>query len=314
MKYLGEFHFNSYLYKNKKILEEIMEINIKNIELEKNIGIGCVRKVDISGTTLDNKIFLGEVQLGNADYIHLKQTISNIKTGADIIFWIAGSFDKKMIRKLKIRAKQHAIKTTKIYLIKVNKEVRNTIRKTEGYVLEKFIEVMDGIKELIVLDKYIEVEKEKQISEQYYKFKDMFNYSNKGDLEVIFDFIKEVIKDDFRICSSKTINRPSFNIGSGVSDISFRISINKKNVIIALIFLGEMKKIFIKINEGLKNRMDINKALEKKIKVDEKYSKFYMDIGKDKDFQTVALEFREFYCYFKGILKDIFLNDREFYV
>lgn len=313
MKYLGEFHFNSYLYKNKKILEEIMKINIKNIELEKNIGIGCVRKVDISGTTLDNKIFLGEVQLGNADYIHLKQTISNIKTGADIIFWIAGSFDKKMINKLKVRAKQNAIKTTEIYLIKVNKEVRNTIRETEGYILEKFIEVMNDIKELIVLDKYIEVEKEKQISEQYYKFKDMFNYSNKGDLEVIFDFIKEVIKDDYRICSSKTINRPSFNIGSGVGDISFRISINKKNVVIALIFLGEMKKIFIKINKELKNRIN-NNDLEKNIKVDEKYSKFYMDIGKDKDFKFIALEFREFYCYFKGILKDIFLNDREFYV
>ena len=67
MKYLGEFYFNSYIYKNKSLLEKIMKFNIKNIELEKNIEIGCVRKVDISGISIDNKIFLGEVQLGNAD-------------------------------------------------------------------------------------------------------------------------------------------------------------------------------------------------------------------------------------------------------
>lgn len=132
-----------------------MNFNIKNIELEKNIGIGCVRKVDISGTSIDNKIFLVEIQLG-----------------------------------------------------------------------------------------------------------------------------------------------------SGVGDISFRISINKKNIVIALIFLGAMKKVFVDINEEFKSKND----LEKDIKVDEKYSKFYMEIEKDKNLYEVALEFKEFYCYFKGILNDIFLK------
>lgn len=146
MKYLGESYFNSYLYRNKNLLEETMNFNIKNIELEKNIGIGYVRKVDISGTSIDNKIFLGEVQLGSA-----------------------------------------------------------------------------------------------------------------------------------------------------VGDISFRISVNKKNIVIALIFSGAMKKVFVDINEEFKSKND----LEKDIKVDEKYSKFYMEIEKDKNFYNVALEFKKFYCYFK---------------
>lgn len=146
MKYLGESYFNSYLYRNKNLLEETMNFNIKNIELEKNIGIGYVRKVDISGTSIDNKIFLGEVQLGSA-----------------------------------------------------------------------------------------------------------------------------------------------------VGDISFRISVNKKNIVIALIFSGQMKNVFVDINEEFKSKND----LEKDIKVDEKYSKFYMEIEKDKNFYNVALEFKKFYCYFK---------------
>lgn len=100
------------------------------------------------------------------------------------------------------------------------------------------------------------------------------------------------------------INKKFFIIGSGVGDISFRISVNKKNIVIALIFSGEMKKVFIKMNEEIKSKNN----LEKKIKIDEKYSKFYMEIEKDKNLYNVALEFKEFYCYFKEILNDIFLK------
>ena len=74
---------------------------------------------------------------------------------------------------------------------------------------------------------------------------------------------------------------------------------------IALIFSEEMKKVFIKMNEEFKSKND----LEKKIKADEKYSKFYMEIEKGKSFYEVALEFKKFY--FKGILKDIFFNNKE---
>lgn len=305
MKYLGESYFNSYLYRNKNLLEETMNFNIKNIELEKNIGIGCVRKVDISGTSIDNKIFLGEVQLGNADNIHFKQVISNIKTGADIVFWVASSFDKKIINKLKVRTKQSAIKKVDIYLIKVNEEAINLIKEMEGSTLERVMDRVNGIKEVMVLEKHIEIEKEEKINKQYYEFKNMFSYTNKADLEVILDFIKKIIRDDYSICCSKTINNKKFFIiGSGVGDISFRISINKKNIVIALIFSGEMKKVFININEEFKSKNN----LEKKIKVDERYSKFYKEIEKDKNFYEVALEFKEFYCYFKGKLNDIFLK------
>lgn len=308
MKYLGESYFNSYLYKNKSLLEEIMNFNIKNIELEKNIGIGCVRKVDISGISLDNKIFLGEVQLGSADHIHFKQVISNIKTGADIIFWVASSFDKKIINKLRVRTKQSAIKKVDIYLIKVSEETINLIKEMEGSTLERVMDKINIVKELMVLEKHIKIEKEEKINKQYQEFKNMFSYTNKADLEVIFDLIKEIIRDDYSICCSKTINNKSFfTIGSGVGDISFRISVNKKNIVIALIFSGQMKKVFIKMNEEFKSKND----LEKKIKVDEKYSKFYMEIEKDKNFYNVALEFKEFYCYFKGILNDIFFNNKE---
>lgn len=303
MKYLGESYFNSYLYRNKNLLETIMNFNIKNIELEKNIGIGCVRKVDISGTSIDNKIFLGEVQLGNADNIHFKQVISNVKTGADIIFWVASSFDKKIINKVRVRTKQSAIKKVDIYLIKVSEEAINLIKEMESSTLEKVMEKINGVKELMVLEKHIKIEKEEKINKQYQEFKNMFSDRNKADLEIIFDFIKEIIRDDYSICCSKTINNKRFfTIGSGVGDISFRISINKKNIVIALIFSGEMKKVFIKMNEEFKSKND----LEKKIKVDEKYSKFYMEIEKDKNLYDVALEFKEFYYYFKGILKDIF--------
>ena len=305
MKYLGESYFNSYLYRNKNLLEETMNFNIKNIELEKNIGIGCVRKVDISGISIDNKIFLGEVQLGNADHIHFKQVISNIKTGADIVFWVASSFDKKIINKLKVRTKQSAIKKVDIYLIKVNEEAINLIKEMEGSTLEEVMDKINSVKELMVLEKHIEIEKEEKINKQYYEFKNMFSYTNKADLEVILDFIKKIIRDDYSICCSKTINNKKFFIiGSGVGDISFRISVNKKNIVIALIFSGQMKKVFIKMNEEFKSKND----LEKKIKVDEKYSKFYIEIEKDKNLYDVALEFKEFYCYFKEILNDIFLK------
>lgn len=206
MKYLGESYFNSYLYRNKNLLENIMNFNIKNIELEKNIGIGCVRKVDISGTSIDKKIFLGEVQLGNADLIHFKQVISNVKTGADIVFWVASSFDKKIINKLRVRTKQSAIKKVDIYLIKINEEVINLIKEMEGSTLERVMDTINGVKELIVLEKHIKIEKEEKINKQYQEFKNMFSYTNKADLEVILDFIKKIIRDDYSICCSKTIN------------------------------------------------------------------------------------------------------------
>lgn len=308
MKYLGESYFNSYLYKNKNLLEKIINFNIKNIEIEKNIGIGCVRKVDISGISIDNKIFLGEVQLGNADNIHFKQVISNVKTGADIVFWVASSFNNKIINKLRVRTRQSAIKKLDIYLIKVSEEAINLIKEMEGSTLEKVMDKINTVKELMILEKHIEIEKEEKINKQYQEFKNMFNYTNKAELEIIFDFIKEVIKDDYSICCSKTINNKKFfNIGSGVGDISFRISINKKNIVIALIFSGEMKKVFVKMKEEFKSKND----LEKKIKADEKYSKFYEEIEKDKNFYEVALEFKEFYCYFKKILNDIFFNNKE---
>lgn len=308
MKYLGESYFNSYLYKNKNLLEKIINFNIKNIELEKNIGIGCVRKVDISGINIDNKIFLGEVQLGNADNIHFKQVISNVKTGADIVFWVASSFNNKIINKLRVRTRQSAIKKLDIYLIKVSEEAVNLIKEMEGSTLEKVMDKINSVKELMILEKHIEIEKEEKINKHYHEFKNMFSYTNKADLEIIFDFIKEIIRDDYSICCSKTINNKKFfNIGSGVGDISFRISINKKNIVIALIFSGEMKKVFVKMKEEFKSKND----LEKKIKVDERYSKFYKEIEKDKNFYEVALEFKEFYCYFKEILNDIFFNNKE---
>lgn len=95
-----EFYYCLYFKMNKGKIEEILNIEVREIELEKNFN---GRKVDFYSVLKDGRELFMELQLSQSDNIHLQQLIRIIEQkelNNYVLVWGAMDFRVDMLKEI----------------------------------------------------------------------------------------------------------------------------------------------------------------------------------------------------------------------
>lgn len=241
-----------YLAKNKEIIEKVIRVNLKNLELEKNFEN---RRVDIYGISEDEKIevFI-ELQLTKADRIHyeqIKKIIENVSDGdLKIIAWLAIEFDNDLLEELKEEIKT-ANKNIELVIIKINEKL---IEKLEDLDALDDFSIVDNLEIINKIDNQF------QVVYKYYFYdatKDIYHYVsfkviNKEENEKI-KFLKKVIemirKESYYflpVYHAKNIAGNKIVYGAGITSVIIQVGIDRWDVLYVEVVFDE-QKIFERI-------------------------------------------------------------------
>lgn len=228
-----EFYFALYLLKNKINLESILNLELSDIELEKNLN---GRKIDFYGLSDDDRQLYMEIQLTKADDIHIEQLakiINEPQLNNYILIWMALDFNTDKLNKIE-EAINISNKNINFYAIKVNEEVLSFLQILNGM----FVNVV--IDNLSILD---EVKNKFTVKEIYYRIQDENNTIPIKKEEEILDLdnkghVMKVILQKLRskeltyypsIFRGKKMDGNVISLGSGCSDTTYYIGINRKH-------------------------------------------------------------------------------------
>jgi hypothetical protein len=258
-----EFYYALYTKFYKDKIEEILNIKLNDMELDKNIN---GRKIDIQAIANGNKEVFMELQLNSSDNTHLNQLLKIIKESGNkiILVWIATGFRASMLDEIEVKIKASG-KNIRFIALKLNEKVIDYLKILNNMFIN---EVMENLK---ILN---EVENHFEIIEIFYRLQDENNTTtcvknSKETLildtkqEVMNCLLKELRKQIYyypSIHRDKQLDNGVIVLGAGKSGVSYFTGINRKNMLFVQIkFEENQRHIFqnlLEIKEKINDKLD----------------------------------------------------------
>ena len=241
----GEFYFNLYQKLNKELLEEVLEIELEDLLLEKYY---MGQKIDLYGTVKNTttQVFI-ESMLKKSDNRHLEfilKLIDNIEDNSIIIFQ-AEDFTDKIIEKI-LRKINQSGKSVDFYAVEIDK---NLIKQIEDLNDIHFLKVVDKICVLNSSNPLNIVEK--LISIKEHEIEDECEKNNMSKIEKRNELLIDAIRE--RLSYYPTIHRERrcmanrvITYGAGRTGIDYAISIEDRagDSFVCVRFTEETEAIF----------------------------------------------------------------------
>lgn len=241
-----EFYYSLYLKFNRKKIEEVLNIEIEHdIELEKNLN---GRKIDLYSVLKDGRELYLEVQLNQADNIHLEQIVKIIEQkelNNYLLVWVAMDFRADLLDIIESKI-SNSCKNIYFVALKLNEKLMNYLHKINK------IYVNDIMRNLTILDN---VKKHFIVKEISYRLQDEYNTTCGQRKEEVLDLSRkqDVMKYLLMELRSQIAYYPSIHrdkkldnyvivLAGGKADINYFIGLNKRNLLYVEIRFGEKKK------------------------------------------------------------------------
>ncbi len=214
-------------------LERLLRLKLHCIELDKNLE--NYRKVDIFALA-DNKEVYMEVQLSSADNIHfsqLEKIIQSTKRNNYILVWLASDFSCDYMEKIYMTIKKSG-KNIEFYAIRINENIRelDILNSLHPFKLMINLSMLHSVKEKLKIkeSRYIEME-DGIITADNKDFNDIKAKENPKEelLGQVLEELRKEINWYAPIFKNKSVTSRVINIGSGKSDVSFGVGINRHN-------------------------------------------------------------------------------------
>lgn len=223
-----EFYYALYIKFQKEKVENILNLKLENIELDKNFS---GRKIDLVSTLEDGRKLFLELQLNKSDNIHLEQIKSIIKSkniNNVVIVWIALEFKTDM---LSVIEKEVKLSTKNIHFValKLNEQVIPYL-----HLLNKIF-INNVIENIGILNK---VENHFSIEEIFYRLQNNQNDIQSNTLEItkkeelmksLLVQLREEIYYYPSIHRDKKLDNNVIVLAGGKSDVNYFVGLNRRN-------------------------------------------------------------------------------------
>lgn len=241
----SEFYFNLFQKLNKELLEEILDIELEDLQLEKYY---MGQKIDLygmlKGTTTE--VFV-ESMLKKSDNRHLKfilRLIDNIENNSIIIFQ-AQAFTDKIIERILSKIKETG-KSIDFYAVEIDKEL---IKEIEDLNYVHFLKVIDRLRVLNISNPLNIIEKSISIKE--HEIKDEYEKNNTSKIEKRNQLLIDAIRG--KLSYYPTIHRERrcmanrvLTYGAGRTGIDYAISLEDRagDSFVSVRFVEEAEAIY----------------------------------------------------------------------
>ncbi len=263
----GEFYFNLYQKLNKELLEEILDIELEDLLLEKYY-LG--QKIDlygiVKGTT--TQVFI-ESMLTKSDNRHLAfilKLIENIENNAIVIFE-AETFTDEIIEKILSKIKASG-KIMDFYAVEIDEKIIKEIEDLNDIHFLKVIDRMSLLNisyPLNIVEKYISIKE--------YKIEDELVQDNSSKIERRNQLLIDAIRE--RLSYYPTIHRERrcmanrvLTYGAGRTGIDYAISVEDRagDSFVSVRFAEETESIYKTIKT---NRIKFEEKIGYHVKFDD---------------------------------------------
>lgn len=232
-----EYYYALYIKLYKEKLENILNLKLESIELDKNFA---GRKIDLFSFLADGRKLFLELQLNKSDNIHLEQLKSIIKfkeiNNVEIV-WIALEFSADMLSKIEEEIKLSG-KNIRFTALRLNEQVIPYL-----HILNKIF-INNVIGKLCIMN---EVENHFSIEEIFYRQQNnqydtlsntLKTTKNEELMKNLLVQLREEIYYYPSIHRDKKLNNNVIVLAGGKSDINYYVGINKRNYLYVEIRFG----------------------------------------------------------------------------
>lgn len=271
-----EFYYALYIKFHKEKVENILNLKLENIELDKNFS---GRKIDLVSTLEDGRKLYMELQLNKSDNIHLEQLKSIINSkdiNNTVIVWVAVEFKSCMLSDIEEEIKLSS-KNIHFVALKLSEQVIPLLNILNNTFINNIIE------NLSILD---EIKNHYNIEEIFYRLQNNKNNINtKKKIDDAFDLNKkeDVMKYLFVQLQKEIYYYPSIHrdkklcnyvivLAGGKSDVYYHIGLNRRNF------------LYVELRFGLKQSEVFDRLL-----VDEEYICNQLDYLAEFDVQNMKI-------------------------
>ncbi|UZW12881.1 hypothetical protein OSC52_13585 [Clostridium pasteurianum] len=271
-----EFLFAIFLKKNKEIIEKEVEIKIKDIHLEKWFEN---RRVDINCVCETGERLLIEFQMDCTSYSeHIRQIqdliVLSKKNEKTIIVYGMLEFKEELITELMQNIVFYSEKSLELIFLEINKDVLEqliSINKLDEIGRLKELNRLSLVDKIFTAKKGIKTYNNLIITNGTKDNDTKYTYQE----ELLISIAKRLREDCSKISTNvyqyKIVKNNSFLIGSGLEDIAFKISLDRKGKVgVELCFSRNKKEIFFKL---LEKRDILQNEFNFILKFDERFRK-----------------------------------------
>lgn len=304
-----EYLYSLYTKLYPEKIENILGTKLKTIQLERKYGN---RRADIMGIDQDGTRYLIELALKSEDKTHFIQVQDLIALASvmekTVIVWCATSFSEKYLEELIEMVSLNSDMNIEFMAMRLNRELIDILENINQC---HHLEQVTMLKELNKIQDHFEVVKGIQcynnkeiVSAEIIDSERQYSYKEK----VLIQILKRLRIDSYNhanVHQFKEVSGNCFTIGSSYSDISYRVSFDRRSRLgIELVFSQvNSKQIYSKM---YKHRDEINDFFDYMIVWDNKFQR----IGTYLPFWSSNDSERQIYMFCRLVKKYLFGFDQ----